>query len=138
MYACRETLQTYAENILDRRKTYEDISENVAVFFPQRLTSFLNIDRSLMKSNQCNQQTPPFSVACASLILFVTNFFEKFGLPIQGRVLIRLPLLSTPACCRQYQKLCMQDWYIMVFVQISRKYYRLILEHAFKIRCLFR
>ena len=62
--ACHENLQTYVENIFDRRKTDKYIPENVAVFYSQRNISFLNIDESLIKSNQCKTHNLSLYVAC--------------------------------------------------------------------------
>ena len=53
----------------------------------------------------------------------------KYTIVIQGWVFIRLPLLSAGACCRQYQKLRVWAWYILVLLQIRRKNSHLILQH---------
>ena len=61
---------------------------------------------NLLKITSVTDETEPVN-ATKTLILcdvrysdFIGDFFEKIGLPVQGRVFFRLRLLSTSGCGR--------------------------------------
>ena len=63
---------------MDARQTKTSL-KMLLYFFPQRNTSFLHINESLLKSNQCKPQNLTFCVECVISVLLVSNvMFENY------------------------------------------------------------